>query len=334
VGALADSLQHDTDLSVRELAARAIIKLGPSARHAAGTLIAVLKETEPSRTRPAQGTINGRDVASLRPSVAEALGAIGAADEAVSILTAALTSDPSSSVRRGAAQSLGSIHSRSPAVISVLNVALEDKDVLVRIAAAESLHRIDPQNAKSIPVLIGELKESGWPAATAIERLGATAKEAVPALIAAAKNNGSASRQAVFQALGSIGPDAKDAVPVLISELKRPLSELDSNVGERLTMGNQPPLDFQALLRVSAARALWQVTHSAELTLRALVELSNNKNQVVRKSVAEGLGQMGAAAGSALPVLRELLEDDDLDVREAAATALRQIDPNAPNPPN
>ena len=88
------------------------------------------------------------------------------------------------------------------------------------------------------------------------------------------------------------------------------------------------------MYRVSAARALWQITHDAKLALPALIESSKNKSQPVRKSVAEGLGQMGAVAASALPALRELLDDNDAAVRQAAATALRRIDPNLTARPN
>src|SRR5262249_10314704 len=161
----------------------------------------------------------------------------------------------------------------------------------------------------SIPVLTPLLRdpEIAWPAAAAIEHLGPAAKGAVPALIAAAKENVSV-RDAMFQALGSMGPDAKDAVPVLVSEIKSPPS------AERRSMSNrtQAPEAYRA----AAARALWQITHESELTLPVFIELSKDPNQPVRKSVAEGLGQMGPVARSALPAVRELLDDNDWAVRE------------------
>jgi HEAT repeat protein len=332
VNALAHSVQHDESLSVRFLAARAIEKIGSPARSAAGSLVAALKENQ-----VAQMSRSG-DPAALRSAAAQALGAIGPEGGVIPALDAALKGDPASNVRASAARSLGKMGRSAVQTIGTLTAALNDDDPLIRTAAAEALLRIDPRNTKAIPTLTALLKnpQSAWAAASALEALGPAAKGAVSALIDAAKEN-PGFRSVMFQALGSIGSDGKDAVPMLVLELKNPAPTSSfATSAPTSSFATRAPADQTrdpGMYRTNAARALWQITHKSELALPALVELSKDKSQVVRKSVAQGLGQMGPVALSALPVVRELLEDNDWEVREAAAAALRQIDPNAPTPP-
>ena len=48
---------------------------------------------------------------------------------------------------------------------------------------------------------------------------------------------------------------------------------------------------------------------------------------VFRRKVVEALGQMGPHARSAVPVLDDLLKEEDATLRQAAAEALRKINP-------
>ena len=52
-----------------------------------------------------------------------------------------------------------------------------------------------------------------------------------------------------------------------------------------------------------------------------------NPSPLVRRKSARGLGSLGAAAREAIPALEVLLGDRDRRVREAAAAALRVLDP-------
>src|SRR5205823_1749196 len=146
------------------------------------------------------------------------------------------------------------------------------------------------------------------------------------------------------KALGRIGADAKDTLPKLEAALK----------------------DRDARVRVSAALAVYQVdgrtaglpvlqealedkqAHVREQTCAALAALGvraapadpgklvdlvaaglESENAGVRKRAAQVLGEFGAGAKAAVPALLQALRDRENTVREAAAAALRRIDPQA-----
>jgi HEAT repeat protein len=55
-----------------------------------------------------------------------------------------------------------------------------------------------------------------------------------------------------------------------------------------------------------------------------------DKNESVRRHVANALGAIGPAAKDAVPALEKIWEDDAaVDVRKAAHDALRKIDPKS-----
>ncbi len=90
---------------------------------------------------------------------------------------------------------------------------LKDKDGSVRRNAASALVEIGPA---AVPALIAALKDEDkevrWRAAFALGRIGS---DAVPALIAALKDEDKEVQGWAVWALGQIGPAAKEAVPAL-----------------------------------------------------------------------------------------------------------------------
>ena len=130
----------------------------------------------------------------------------------------------------------------------------------------------------------------------ALNNIGPDAKEAVPALIEALKDEDKTARQNAAEALGNMGPDAKDAVPTLIETLK----------------------DKYGAVRRAAADALGSIGPDAEEAVPALIEALKNKDGTVHRAAASALGSIGP---DAVPELIEALKNDDGTLRENAANA-------------
>lgn len=134
---------------------------------------------------------------------------------------------------------------------------------------------------------------------------GAKAATAVPALIAALKEDKEpAVRASVAEALGGIGKFARAAVPGLLAALK----------------------DTDALVRETAAEALADINADAKTVVPALVKLLGDPDRDVRCAAATAIGDFGVDAREAVPELKKALKDKHPFVREAAADALKAID--------
>ncbi|MEZ2236475.1 HEAT repeat domain-containing protein, partial [Microcoleus sp.] len=140
-------------------------------------------------------------------------------------------------------------------------------------------------------------------AASALGRIGAEAKTAVPQLIPLLKDSDADVRSSAADALGRIGAEAKTALPQLILLLK----------------------DSDANVRSSAAFVLGSIGAEAKTALPQLILLLKDSDANVRSSATSALGSMGAEAKTAVPQLIPLLKDSDADVRSSAADALGRI---------
>ncbi len=113
----------------------------------------------------------------------------------------------------------GDVQKASP----LIRAGLTDRNAAVRASATEALLVIGPTTA-DLPVLLKLLKESGSTAriaaATAVGRLGAVAKDAVPQLTRMLDDSESSVRLPATEALGRIGSEARPAVAKL-KELAR-----------------------------------------------------------------------------------------------------------------
>jgi HEAT repeat protein len=82
--------------------------------------------------------------------------------------------------------------------------------------------------------------------------------------------------------------------------------------------------------RRQATAVLGGITPPPEGAIGALTTNLADKDQLVRRFSAYGLGHYGPFATSAIPALRQLLSDDAAQVRVAATSALQQIKGEAP----
>jgi HEAT repeat protein len=321
----------DRDSKIREETAAVMHAIGPAANAAVRALISALSDSE----------------SEVRISAAWALQVTRPDPKiAMPAFLANLHSGPDRrcSVVVYAMAALG-----EPAVPALIEL-LRDNDKHVRWMAGYSLSRIGPAARSSIPALVEALPvphreirefiagalagigpEAVEPliralrdrdpkvrggAALAIEKLGAHAKAAAPALFAALSDpeppddpkpprgpsfdfwqrEGEPQPWGYYAALRGIGPPA---VPVLLEKLNAP--------------------DSQA--RIIALRALEFLGDGAKSSVPRLVELLNDKG--VRSEAASALGGIGVR--DAIPVLITALTDPDPGFRARVAETLGRI---------
>lgn len=143
-------------------------------------------------------------------------------------------------------------------------------------------------------------------AVKAFQRLGPSARGAVPALIEIYEQNLSAASQIeTAHALGSIGPPASPAIPALL----RGMTNIDANV------------------RCGTAFVLSQIHAEPALVVPVLTNSLHDSSLSVRMATINALGTFGPDAKSAAPSLLPLLNDPDSFIRQEAARILKRIDP-------
>jgi len=154
--------------------------------------------------------------------------------------------------------------------------------------------------------------DNHWRAVYAFEVLGQDAKPAVPALIHLLNDRDPDVRSAAAVACGWIGPPARDAVPALV---ERYLRDTSDEVG------------------LYAAQSLGWIQPEPAMVLPAYVEnleRGNGKRWLTYDETFLVLGKLGQKARTAVPVLLRILNDpNDPTYHQAAARALKKIDPEA-----
>lgn len=197
--------------------------------------------------------------------------------------------------------------------------------------------RLEP----AIPLLIGKLKEEDEEAEWLREQCeialvkigGDEVKPAIPILTEMLNDKDQWARCVAATTLGQIGPEAKSAIPVLVEKLKDHMETVGRAAGEALgKMGPEATTAVPAITRllqtqhhVTAAWALWNVTHDAEKAVPPLLASLKNGNS----NAARTLGRIGPEAKAAVPVLTELLTHKEQSTRYNAASALGKIGPEA-----
>lgn len=176
---------------------------------------------------------------------------------------------------------------------------------VVQYEAALALANIDPTRKEALPVLIKILTTERWmtgiDATRAVEKMGANAREAIPALegVVAGGADG-LNRSFAVDALPAI--EGRSAGPTLARALKN---------------------DEDPTVRFHAARALADLGPDCPETIPALVEALSD-NQVDSASELVRLGKPGLAA------LTPALKSPDLDVRRKVVEALTNLAVRAP----
>ncbi|MHC4505699.1 MAG: HEAT repeat domain-containing protein, partial [Planctomycetota bacterium] len=240
----------------------------------------------------------------LRRRAVRALGGIGpAAKDAVPGLVK-LLEDPNKHVRWDAS---GALSKMGAAPVPALVELLKGKQPKLRLRALEILHGIGRDAKEALPPLVdllGDHDASLTARASAARVLGRICAEdtatwsrrvfrgerdvpetgsraAVPALVAAIRDEVAGVRVDAAKALAAIGPAAREAVPSLIDALDDPAKGV----------------------RSAAAMALRRIGADAETALPALVKALGDEDRGVRLYAAGALSMMGADAKDAVPAL-------------------------------
>lgn len=145
-------------------------------------------------------------------------------------------------------------------------------------------------------------------AAAALAAIGPESRSAAGELARLLRDEAALVRAAAAAALGAIGPDARDTTGALAGALS----------------------DGDTMVRGGAARALAAIGPDAAAATGALVRaLAAEKDADVRLGIVDACGEIGPGAIQAAPALVPLLSSDDAESREAAASALGELGPQA-----
>lgn len=228
--------------------------------------------------------------------------------DAVPVLAEILQKAPSDEARWKAANLLEQVGPSArewPPARTALTTALKDNSAHVRAVAAAAIATIGPIGSDAIPPLQDMLStpdclpalralarygadaasakeklavllrhesdsEIRWNAARTLGKIGPSAKEAVPKLVAALNDSDALVREHAAEALGDIGTQASDSVPALVKVLHDP----DSRV------------------RRDAVRSLGQIGPAAKSAVESIQPLLQDKDEKVQKAARISLQQI------------------------------------------
>ena len=243
------------------------------------------------------------------------LGEIGGTNEEIVPIILGALRDTNGQIRAAANSAIrwGYLAEAANASTGALLGALKDSDEEVGSSAAHLLGMIMTENAEVIPSLINYLGDQD--AEVRSRAVGLLTKpvgeRAAPRLIEVLDNTNSLVRGAAARILGTYGTVASAAVPKL-AELVKEENEPDAQV------------------RYSAAEALWKIDHQSRALIPLRIAELKHEREGVRWDAASFLGECGPEAANALPDLAEMLRNDSRSrLRAKAATTLGHIGPQA-----
>jgi HEAT repeat protein len=163
-------------------------------------------------------------ITSVRHNAAAALGEIGPeAGERVLAPLEALLEERIYPIRRSAVIALGKLGPFAERAAPAVRASLESSRS-IRAEAACALWQMTGESEPGLSILLEELQslDSPWESAKAFERLGKTAKLAVPQLIELLDSKNAETQLFAAYSIAGIGPAAKQALPALQQMLEDP----------------------------------------------------------------------------------------------------------------
>jgi HEAT repeat protein len=235
---------------------------------------------------------------------------------AVPVLTDALAG-PDRGLRLRAVQELGALGPAAESAAPALVQRLADKDDAVRRDAASALQQIGTAAVAALAKGAAPDSAVRRESIDLLARLGSRASDAVPALMAALKDDDPKLRTAAAAALWRVDPTNAAGVPVLVEGFTSTDLAVRRQAMETLFAMRPRPKEaaatFAAALkgndivtRVRAADAAWDLNGKPDEVLPTLTEAVKSNDLNIRGPALETLRRMGPKAKPALPVLVEL----------------------------
>jgi HEAT repeat protein len=189
---------------------------------------------------------------------------------------------------------------------------LDHKAGLVRREAALTLAMIGPKAAPAVDKLTATLNDADPSvrnaALAALAAIGPAATGALPAVMPLLTAAEPAVRYSAIFVVGKIGPSAKPAIPLLEKNLQEPDPFLQTASAWALVYIDPKPEGRAAQIlgplmqglsvpdprvRLAVIQALAQLGPAAKPARKALEEIANDKNEIIRKAVVDALFKIG-----------------------------------------
>jgi HEAT repeat protein len=288
-------LLSNSDYQVAPRAAKALGEMGPQARAATPSLLAILDRSNQGQSLEALDVL---EKIGIEPGTAEA-------QQAIPVLQKQFQNTPRTSVDHRL-RAIRLFHrlapddrSPIPALIEVLSDNHGNRNEQVLAALKEF-------GAESVAPLVHAVKDREEPVCTGARWALSQypPDQIIPLLQQLLTDANPTTRAAGAEALEGFGPKAAAAV-----------------------VGLQPLLsDQDDLVRLEAAKALWAIDRQAQTCFPILVAGLQSENQAVRQEAEQALQQIGPKDKWAVEPLSAALQDKDQRVRFEAAKALWAID--------
>ena len=243
------------------------------------------------------------------------------ASEAIPRLIELMNSDDGY-VRYSAAKALATIGVRNPLVNAAFKTALaQNIDPQVRILAAEGLPALGYSARDALPALLDALKDQNpnvrSAAITTVGGFGARAATAVPALMAMLNDPGMRSVQITMDMFGE-------------RPVRHDVAEALSHIGPSADAACCKLHEIMAAdgddeMRVVAAQAIHQISGSSKAVLAHLRRLRRSKSKAAREASFCALADMGEDVPSVLPDIVRGLHDSDPTIRWYALISLADM---------
>ena len=277
-------------------AAKDLGRLGCLARESLPTLVGLLRDDE----------------AKVREAAAQAVGQMGPG--ALAALSGMLTHSDKY-VRRNAVWAMGKLGPAALPALANLCRGLKDADPRTASGAAQALGCMGEAGADAIPALTEAMRGTNIVlcrlAAKALSQIGVPA---ISALVTHLQHADPFVRGEAALALGWLGPKAKAAVPYLAQVVRG---------REPRSLRDTPPPSGS----LSRSTVTGDDSTESATPVASPVADSSSPEEACRVYAAQALGRMGPAAIAAVAELKIASRTGTESLRQAAAQALRQIQP-------
>ncbi len=206
---------------------------------------------------------------------------------------------------------------QSPSIAELVR-KLKDDEYGTRYQAAEALEKLGAGAEPALPALIDALGDDGaflgsnadFVSSKAERTLLRIGPPSVPALAAASKGHSNPRvRRQTFWVLGLMGREAQAAIPVLQAALRSKMDRVAA---------------VQTLRQIDPEGAFYLPTliPGTKQPIPTLIDSLRHPDASQQILAAQALSEIGPTAKQAIPALLELLKHEDYSVRSAGANAL------------